>query len=246
MRAEAGTAYRKPLTGLDPRERRPYGGVMLVSEQLFLLLRRDDGKAESAFAQNDYGLTGAVLTDLLLGGHIALSEAKDPRVSVTTAGSVGHPVVDAALDRVRAKEGKKLSSLVTDGKLNPRDRIADSLSAAGVIDVEPKKAFGLIGARYPVRDPWPEQTLRERLRAVLSGASATPGEAALLALLKALGVSGKVLEEEKGLLSRRDLNRRIDEVASDDVIGKAVAKAIEAMTAALVVVTAGAAASGSS
>ena len=217
-----------------------------MAEQLFLLLRRDDGKAESAFAQNDYGLSGAVLTDLVLGEHITLSDDKDPRVSVTTAGSVGHPVLDAALDRVRAKEGKKLSSLVTDGKLNPRDRIADSLAAAGVIDIEPKKAFGLIGARYPVRDPRPEQELRERLRAVLSGASATPGEAALLALLKGLGVSGKVLEEEKGLLSKRDLNRRIDEVASDDVIGKAVAKAIEEMTAAIVVITAGAAASSSS
>ncbi|WP_193315208.1 GPP34 family phosphoprotein [Nostocoides sp. F2B08] len=219
---------------------------MLVAEQLFLLLRRDDGKAESAFAQNDYGLSGAVLTDLLLGEHIALNDDKDPRVTVTTAESVGDPVLDAALERVRAKEGTKLSGLVTDGRLNPRDRIADSLAADGVIAIEPKKAFGLIGARYPVRDPRPEQGLRERLRAVLSGASATPGEAALLALLKGLGVSGKVLDEEKGLLSKHDLNRRIDEVASGDVIGQAVAKAIEAMTAAIVVITAGAAAASSS
>ncbi|MGA8046055.1 MAG: GPP34 family phosphoprotein [Dermatophilaceae bacterium] len=219
---------------------------MLVAEQLFLLLRRDDGKAESAFAQNDYGLTGAVLTDLFLGGHISLSDHKDPRVGVTTTGSVAHPVLDAALDRLRATEGKKLSSLVTDGKLNPRDRIADSLASAGVIEIEPKKALGLIGARYPVRDPWPEQALRERLRAILSGAGATPAEASLLSLLKGLGVSGKVLDEEKGLLNKGDLDRRIDEVASDEVIGKAVGKAIEAMTAAIVVVTAGAAAAGSS
>lgn len=218
---------------------------MLVAEQLFLLLRRDDGKAESAFAQSDYGLTGAVLTDLLLGGHISLSEDKDPRVSVTTTGPVGNPVLDAALERLRAKEGKRLSGLVTDGKLNPRDRIADSLASAGVIEIEPKKALGLIGARYPVRDPWPEQALRERLQAILSGAGATPGEATLLSLLKSLGVSGKILEEEKGMLSKRDLNRRIDEVASDEVIGKAVGRAIEAMTAAIVVVTAGAAAASS-
>ena len=216
-----------------------------MAEQLFLLLRRDDGKAESAFAQNDYGLTGGVLTDLLLGGHIALSDDKDPRVSVTTAGPVGQPTLDAALDRVRAKEGAKLSGLVTDGKLYPGDGIAESLAAAGVVDIEPKKAFGLIGARYPVRDPRPEQELRERLRAVLRGASATPGEAALLALLKGLGLSGKVLEEEKGLLSKRDLNRRIDEIASADAIGKAVAKAVEAMTAAIVAITAGAAAASS-
>lgn len=216
-------------------------------EQLFLLLRRDDGKAESAFAQNDYGLTGAVLTDLLLGEHITLDDGKDPRVSVVTAGSTGHPVLDAALERVREKEGKKLSTLVIDGKLNPRDRVAESLAAAGVVEIEPKKAFGLIGARYPVRDPWPEQTLRERLHAVLAGASATPSEAAILALLKGLGVERAVLEEEKGTLSGKELKRRIDEVASDQVVGKVVGKAIEAMVAAMVVImAAGAGAAGSS
>lgn len=219
---------------------------MLVAEQLFLLLRRDDGKAESAFAQNDYGLTGAVLTDLLLGGQIALSEDKDPRVSVVTGGSMGQPVLDAALERVRAKEGKKLSGLVADGKLNPRDRVAESLAAAGVVEIEPKKAFGLIGARYPVRDSRPERALRERLRVVLAGASATQEEAAVLSLLKGLGVADKVLEQEKGLLSKRDLKQRIDEVASDEVIGKAVGRAIEAMTAAIVATTAAGAAAASS
>jgi hypothetical protein len=219
---------------------------MLVAEQLLLLLRRDDGKAESAFAQNDYGLTGAVLTDLLLGGHISLGDGKDPRVSVVTGGSAGHPVLDAALERVRAKEGKKLSSLVTDGRLNPRDRVAGSLASAGVVEIEPKRALGLIGARYPVRDPRPEQALRERLRSVLAGVTPTQQEAALLSLLQGLGVAGKVLEAEKGLLSKRDLSRRIDEVASDEVVGRAVGKAVEAMTAAVIAATAGAAAAGSS
>ena len=41
-------------------------------------------------------------------------------------------------------------------------------------------------------------------------------------------------------------NRRIEEISSDDTIGKAVTKAVEAMTAVLVVVTASAAVSSSS
>ena len=47
---------------------------MLVAEQLFLLLRRDDGKAESAFAFSDYSITGAVLTDLLRAGAGQISD----------------------------------------------------------------------------------------------------------------------------------------------------------------------------
>ncbi|MFN2319206.1 MAG: hypothetical protein ABR500_05940 [Dermatophilaceae bacterium] len=38
--------------------------------------------------------------------------------------------------------------------------------------IEPKRALGLVPARYPVRDPRPEQALRERLQAVLPGATA--------------------------------------------------------------------------
>lgn len=218
----------------------------MVVEQLFLLLRRDDGKAESAFASNSYGLRGAVLTDLLLGGHISLDDGKDPRVSVRTADPVGHPVLDAALERVREREGKKVSSLVTDGKLDPEENVAHSLARAEVITIEPKRALGLISARYPVVDPRPEQELRERLRAVLAGASAQPHEAALLSLLKGMDLAGRVLKDEKGDLSGKELKRRIDEVSTDAVIGKAVARAIEAvnaavMTAAFIATSAGAA-----
>ena len=243
----APTAYPKPLTGPALRPRwTAYGGGVLVSEQLFLLLRRDDGRPESAWTFTDYAMTGAVLTDLVLSRHIALDDGKDPRVTVVTAGTAGHPVLDAALERLRAKEGKKLSTLITDGRLNPTARVGESLAAAGVVGIEPKKALGLVGARYPVLDPWPEQNLRERLQAVLSGATPQPGEASLLMLLKALGLAGKVLEREKGVLGRRELNRRIDEVASEDVVGKAVAKAIEAMAAAVSVIAVGVVAAGSS
>ena len=65
-------------------------------------------------------------------------------------------------------------------------------------------------------------------------------------LLKGIGVASKVLAEEKGSLGKRELNRRIEEISSDDTIGKAVTKAVEAMTAVLVVVTASAAVSSSS
>jgi hypothetical protein len=224
------------------RHRGGYAEGMLVAEQLFLLLRRDDGRAESAMAQSGYALTGAVLTDLLLAGHISMSDDKDPRVTVTAPGPVGDPVLDAALERLREKDGRKISRVITDGKLDPTDRVAASLAGAGVISVEPKRALGLVPARYPVLDPWPEQALRERLGAVLAGATAQPSEAALLSLLKGLGIARTVLKAERGLLGRRELDRRIDEVAKDSVVGKAVAKAIQAVQAAIMVTMAAAAA----
>jgi hypothetical protein len=85
---------------------------MLIAEELFLLLRRDDGKPESATAQRGYGLAAAVITDLVVAERITLSEDKDPRMTVLVPGPVGQPALDAAMVRLEQRDGKKLSSLV--------------------------------------------------------------------------------------------------------------------------------------
>ena len=206
---------------------------MLIVEELFLLLRRDDGKPASAMAQRGYGLAAAVITDLVLAERITLSEDKDPRMSVLVPGPVGHPALDAAMARLEQRDGKKLSTLVTDGKLNVEQQVAAALASIGVIGIEEKRALGLVPAKYPVVDPEPERRTREQLRVVLQGGTPRTEDATLLAILQGLGVVPKVLAEEKGTLGRRDLKRRIEEVSSEVKAGDAVAKAIAAMNTAI-------------
>lgn len=206
---------------------------MLIADRMFLLLRRDDGRAESATAQNGYGLAAAVITDLILAGRITLTDDKDPRVRVLDDGPTGSAVLDAALLRITERNGKKLSSLVTDRRLALEGLVADSLAEAGVIAIEEKRALGLVPARYPVRDPGPERQVREQLRGVLAGASPQTGDATVLSILHGLGVLDKVLKEERGDLRRKDLKRRIEEVADEDPAGAAVADALRAMNAAM-------------
>jgi hypothetical protein len=207
---------------------------MLIAEELFLLLRRDDGKPESASAQRGYGLAAAVITDLVLAERVTLSDDKDPRMTVLLPGPPGHPVLDAAMARLEQRDGKKLSSLVTDRKLALERPVATALADAGVIRVEEKRAMGLVPERYPVVDPEPERRLREQLRLVLHGGTPRTEDATLLAILQGLGVAGKVLETEKGTLGRRDLKRRIEEVSTEVKAGEAVKKAVDAMNAALI------------
>ncbi|CAM3910901.1 GOLPH3/VPS74 family protein [Nocardioides zeicaulis] len=206
---------------------------MLIVEELFLLLRRDDGKAESAMSQNGYGLAAAVVTDLVLAERVTLSDDKDPRATVLSPEPTGHPALDAALARLVEKDGKRLSGLVTDRRLAVEAEVAQALSAAGVVGVEEKRALGLVPARYPVLDPEPERRVRERLRTVLAGGTPQPSDATLLSVLQGLGLVGKVLAEEKGDLGRRDLERRIEEVSTDVRAGAAVAKAVQAMNTAI-------------
>lgn len=206
---------------------------MLIVEELFLLLRRDDGKPESMSAQRGYGLAAAVITDLVLAGRITLSDHKDPRMSVLQPGPVGHPALDAAMSRLEQRNGKRLSSLVTDRQLAVEAQVADALAADGVVEVEEKRALGLVPARYPVRDAEPERRVREQLRTVLAGGTPRTEDATLLAILQGLGVAAKVLADEKGTLVRRDLKRRIEEVSTEVPAGEAVAKAVAAMNTAI-------------
>ncbi|NYE38576.1 hypothetical protein F4692_003726 [Nocardioides cavernae] len=212
---------------------------MLIAEELFLLLRRDDGKPENSMAYRGYGFAAALITDLVVAERITLSDDKDPRMTVLAPGPLAHPALDAAMRRLQDRDGKKLSSLVTDGKVAREKELAAALAAAGVIRIEEKRALGLVPERYPVVHGEPERRVRERLRTVLAGGTAAPGDAALLAILQGLEVAPKVLEEERGGLGKKELKRRIEEVsvhiAAADAVGKAVSAMNTAMMTAVIV-----------
>lgn len=207
---------------------------MLITEELFLLLRRDDGRAESAVAQNGYALAGAVVTDLILAERITLTEEKNPRVHVASPVPTGHPALDQALQRLGERNGKRLSSLVTDRRLNVEEPTAAVLAHHGIIGIEPKRGLGLIPAKYPVQDPRPESETRERLRAVLAGAvQPSVPDSALLSILQGVDLAHRVLAAESGGLAKRHLKQRIEAVAQQVPTGTAVAKAVQAMNTAM-------------
>ena len=209
---------------------------MLIAEELFLLLRRDDGTPEAWSAQRGHGIAAAVITDLVLAGHVMLSDDKDPRVSVLRPGPVGHPALDAAMARLEACEGKKLSSLVTDRQVAVEQQVAAALTADGIVRTEETRVLGLVPAKYPVLDPGPERRVREHLRAALAGSTPRTEDATLLAILQALGVAPKVLAQEKGTLGRRDLEQRIKEISAEVEAGDAVSRAVATMNSAIPVV----------
>jgi Golgi phosphoprotein 3 (GPP34) len=205
---------------------------MVVVESLFLLMRRDDGKAASDMARRFYGLAAGAITDLVLAGRITLSDDADPRMTVLVPAPVGHPALDKAMARLQKRDGKKLSSLLLDTGLAVEEQVAGALATAGVVDVERKRAWGLVPAKYPVRDPGPERRLRERLREVVHGGESRHEEGAVLAILQGLGVVGTVLRDEVAPLDDAAVKERIGQVAGDSRTGHAVARAMAAMNSA--------------
>ena len=211
---------------------------MLICEELFLLLTKDSGKPESRMTYPSYGLTGALLTDLLLAGRISLTEDRSPRVYIVNSGPTGHPVLDWALTVLPAKDGKRFSSLVPWGKLNPTHRIAESLEAAGTIRIHTGGLFGSFNPTYPTLDPVPERQLRERIDGALRGVQPPTGpDVALLAILQALNIAPVVLPQQETGLSRGELKRRIKELSGENPVGRAVQRAVDATTMAIIAAT---------
>lgn len=210
---------------------------MLIAEELFLLLRRDDGNPEDSFAYSSYGLTAAAVVDLILTGRVTVSDEEDPRLSVVTESPTGHPVLDATLDRLRAKPGRALSAVVSDAALDVEKATARSLADAGVIGIKEKRFLGMVPAKYPLLDRTAEDDVRRRLRAVLAGGTPEAADAVLLSILQGLDVAAKVLKDERGDLGPDDLRRRITDVsrqvASAGSAAGAVTQAVEVMNTAI-------------
>ena len=221
--------------------------AMLICEELFLLLTKDSGKPESRMTYPAYGLTGALLTDLLLAGRIGLTEERSPRIYIVSSEPTGHPVLDRALEILPAKDGKRFSSLVSWGRLNPTRHIAESLEAAGVVRIHTGGLFGSLNPSYPALDPVPERHLRARIDATLRGVQPpTASDVALLSILQALRVAPTILPQQETGLSRGELKRRIKKISGESPVGRAVQRAVEAVTMAIVAAaSAGAAASSS-
>ena len=156
-------------------------------------------------------------------------------------------MLDRALEILPTKDGKRFSSLVAWGKLNPTRHIAESLEVAGVVRIHTGGLFGSLNPSYPTLDPGPERQLRARIDGALRGVQPPTGaDIALLSILQALGVAQVVLPQQETGLSRGELKRRIKEIAGENPVGRAVQRAVEAVTMAIVsTASAGAVASSS-
>ena len=215
-------------------ETRLYGGDMLIVEELHLLLLRPDGRVEGAAGgYRLYGEIGAAIVDLAEHGRVSVGEDKHPRVEVVSAEPTGNPVMDVVLDRLVPMSGKRLQSIVTSSKLDPRDAVVASLIAQGVLAHGERGFFGLGAERTPEADPGPEMLLRARLAAVLAGSAApTQADLTLLAILQGLNVAHRVLQQEAGGLSAGQLRKRIIGLTSGSAAGDAVSAAVNTAIAA--------------
>ncbi len=214
---------------------------LLLAEEL-LLLALDDEKGNDKTMSADTGLAGALLLELAAGGWLDDVDGKLVAAATRPAGAPPAGVLADALAVIEAEDkprmaGHWVSKLPSE--LKPlKGRVAERLVELGVLSEHRHKVLGLFGVdRWPEADPVPEQMLRERLRAELTGAAELSERTALLApLLRALDLVNKVVAKDE----RKAANRRAKAIADDSAhIGSAVQATVDAtMVAVMVAVSA--------
>ncbi|GAA3121558.1 MULTISPECIES: GOLPH3/VPS74 family protein [Nonomuraea] len=202
--------------------------VTIAEELLLLALSEDKGKLLINAATLDLALSGGILAELALAGRVTKDGKK---LAVATPDPVGDRELDAALERIANDKARTpewwVRKLQTD---DLRDRLLTRLANTGVLARERTKALGIFTVtRWPELDSAVEADIRERMTAVLAGATPDPRTTALIALAKAAGLDRKAFPDAG--------KARVKELAKGDWVADAVARAIADMNAAVVVTT---------
>src|SRR5215467_2654509 len=212
---------------------------MLLAEDLLLLVTDDaSGRLLAPAEQVDAGLGGANLVELTLRNKVDLSGEQDPgkpgRIIVRDPSPAGDAVLDAALEILVARQGKRPSTVIRPLSKNLRRTLYQRLADRGVVRAERGRIFGVFPVRrWPAQDASDEAEVRRLMtQALVQQVVSDTRTAALIALVYAVGCVDKIIDPRQHGLSRRELRARAKKIAEGNWAAAAVRKAIEERMAA--------------
>ncbi|MGN6176622.1 MAG: GOLPH3/VPS74 family protein, partial [Streptosporangiaceae bacterium] len=174
---------------------------MLLAEDLLLLVTDDASGRLSAPAEKvDAGLGGANLVELTLRDKVDLTGEQDPgkpgRIIVRDPSPPGDAVLDAALEVLLARQGKRPAAGIGPLSTNLRGRLYERLASRGVVRAERGRVFGVFPVRrWPADDASEEAEVRRLMtQALVQQVAPDVRTAALIALAHAVGCVDKIVD----------------------------------------------------
>lgn len=167
------------------------GGELSLPEAFLLLATNDtDGKPDVEPAVLRAGLAAATLAELELLGAIELQGKHVVTTRITPRTDFQHQL-EILRDRPGLHTPKKcVSMLASRAELR---RVYEGMAVLGIVEHVGEKHLGVFRTtRYPEKDHAPEAALLQELQAVLAGGDPDPRATALVGLLYATGLFGKL------------------------------------------------------
>ena len=201
-----------------------------------LLALRDEKGTPALGSMHAYALGGAILAELLLAGRITVDEGKRKLVNLVSDEPLGDPVIDECLQKIaNAKRRAVTRNWVQTFAMLRRlhHRVAEGLCDRGILREDQDKVLLIFSRKiYPEVNPAPERQLIERLRrAIFAGnPRVDPRTAILISLTKSTNLLNGIFEKRE----LKKQKKRIEQLASGDLMGKATGDAIQAAQAAII------------
>lgn len=195
---------------------------MLLAEALVLLALAPDGRLARGTSNQpavSTGVTGALVTELALAGHLLLD---DGRMRLTGT-RPEDPFLAGVLGEVARHEGKRLRSRLGSIRNAGWPEVVDHMMARGLVGHE--TAF-LRPTRHPVLDPALHAEVRARMRAAATGTQ--PLDRWTEALLALAGPSQLLEVVAPDRSDRRHARRRIKEAGRNVPAADAVQRVVNA------------------
>ncbi|NJD10094.1 MAG: GPP34 family phosphoprotein [Gemmatimonadetes bacterium] len=219
-----------------------------LHEQLLLLALHDD-KGTIQGANFALGAAGAILVELLLGGHIAIDAVKKKKfVTPGEAALPGDPILDEVLQRIRtAKRNEQVNTWISRIAATKRlpQRTAERLRFRGILGRrEGRVLLFFTRELFPTNDPAPERELVQRIREAVLGDAEVPVRVAVLtALANQLSLLGPVLDKQERKARKQRL-KQVSELDAVDAATRAAVKGVQEVIAAQAAVAAAIVATG--
>lgn len=211
---------------------------LFLQEELLLLALRDEEGTISA-AMYPYALAGAILAELMLHERIRVEDSKQKMVHVLDDSSLGDTLLDECLATIaKTERPDSLADWVErfTAIRHLKDRVAEGLCDRGILRAE-KGTFLFVFPKvtYPEVDHGPEGKILQRLQfAIFSEVEDIDTRTAvLLSLASSTGMLPTIFAP-KELKPRQE---HIDRVTQGEQVGQAAKEAIDAMQAALAMMT---------
>jgi len=214
-------------------------GLRLHEQLMLLALKDEKGTVESKAGMYQFALGGAILSELVLAGCVEVEPGKRPLVTLLRVKDQRDPVLDECLDLVaaatrRRKAANWVSRFARVKRL--RHRVAERLCRRGILKDSQDRVLLLFTRKvYPTINPVPERQLVANLRNAIhsDGKIDDPRMSVLLALAHGTGLLS-VHFDKRTLRARK---RRLERIATGELVAGATREAVQAAQAAVLAAT---------
>jgi Golgi phosphoprotein 3 len=215
--------------------RRP---LPLYEEILLLALDDSEGTTSgSGFYCNAMG--GAILAELAMTGAITISDDKNKKVVFGRKDRLDDPILEECRTLVaEEKKSKKASEWVMKFSQvkDLKNRGARQLVDKGILTEETGTVLRIFKRTiFPEVDGGPEQDLRERMKKAIftSSTNLEARTVVIIALAQSAGMLHKIFPKKK----LKERKKRLEQLTSGQLAGKATKEAVQAVQAAIMVTT---------